>query len=61
MIFLAKLNPTNHIIVNKYIYLYLHITLVTSLSTSELTSNFSESNYNYINKWYKLCSNSTNS
>ena len=43
-------------------YLFLHITLVTSLSTVDLTPNFSESNYIYpYYKWYKLYSDSNNS
>ena len=54
-------NPTNHIMDNN-VYIFLHITLVTSLSTADLTPNFSESNYIYpYYKWYNLCSNSTNS
>ena len=61
MIFLAKLNPTNHIMDNNT-YVFLHITLVISLSTVDLSPNFSESNYIYpYYKWYKLCSDSTNS
>ena len=49
-------NPTNHIMDNN-VYIFLHISLVTSLTTVDLTSNFSESNYNYPHyKWYKLCS-----
>ena len=36
--------------------IFLHITLITSLSTVDLTPNFSESNYIYpYHKWYKLC------
>ena len=49
-------SPTNHIMDNN-VYIFLHISLVTALSTVDLTSNFSESNYNYsYYKWYKLCS-----
>ena len=48
-------SPTNHIMDNN-VYIFLHISLVTALSTVDLTSNFSESNYNYpYYKWYKLC------
>ena len=44
------------------LYIFLHITLVTSLSTVDLTRNFSESNYIYpFYWWYTLCSDSTNS
>ena len=44
------------------VYIFLHITLVTSLSTVDLTPNFSESNYLYpYYKWYKLTSDNTNS
>ena len=39
MILMAKLNPTNHIIDNN-VYMFLHITLVTSLSTTDLNPNF---------------------
>ena len=54
-------NPTNHILDN-YVCIFLHINLVTSLSTVDLTPNFSESNYIYpYYKWYNLCSDSTNS
>ena len=54
-------NPTNHIMDNN-VCIFLHVTLVTSLSTADLTPNFSESNYIYpYYKWYKLCSNSSNS
>ena len=54
-------DPTNHIMDNNA-YIFLHITLVTSLSSVDLTPNFSESNYIYPSyKWYKFCSNSTNS
>ena len=54
-------NPTNHIMDNN-VYIFLHITLVTSLSTADIAPNFSESNYlcPYY-KWYKLCSDSTSS
>ena len=45
-------SPTNHIMDNN-VYIFLHISLVTALSTVDLTSNFSESNYNY--PYYKLC------
>ena len=42
--------------------MFLHISLVTSLSTADLTPNFAESNYIYpYHKWYDLCSDSTNS
>ena len=45
-----------------YIHTFLHFTLVTSLSTADLTDNFSKSNYTYpCYKLYKLCSGSTNS
>ena len=38
-----------------------HPCYVTSLSTADLTLNFSESNYIYPSyKWFKLCSDSTN-
>ena len=62
MIFLEKLiTHTNHIMDNN-VYIFLHIALVASLSIVHLTPNFSESNYIYPNyKWYKLCSDSTNS
>ena len=63
MIYLAKLitNPTNHIMDNS-VYIFLRITLITSLSTVDLTTNSSESNYTYPHyKWYKLCSDSTSS
>ena len=63
MIYLAKLitNPTNHIMDNS-VYIFLRITLITSLSTVDLTTNSSESNYAYPHyKWYKFCSDSTNS
>ena len=54
-------NPSNHIMYNN-VHIFLHITLVTSLSTVDLTPNFSESNYIYpCYKWYKLCNDSTNS
>ena len=44
------------------VYISLHITLVTSLFTADLTPNFSESNYIYpYYKWYNLCSDSTKS
>ena len=45
MIYLAKLitNPTNHIMDNS-VYIFLRITLITSLSTVDLTTNSSESN-----------------
>ena len=37
------------------VYIFLRITLVTSLYIADLTPNFSESNYIYPNyKWYKL-------
>ena len=63
MIFLAKTyNPTNHIMHNNVCMFLLRITLVTSLSTADLTPNFWESNYiNLYYKWYKLCIDSTNS
>ena len=42
--------------------MFLHINLVTSLSTADLTPNFAESNYIYhYHKWYDLCNDSTNS
>ena len=54
-------DPTNHIMDNNA-YIFLHITLVTSLSSVDLTPNFSESNYIYpYYKWHKLCSHSTSS
>ena len=44
------------------VYIFLHITLVTSSSTVDLTPNFSESNYLYpYYKWHKLTSDNTNS
>ena len=44
------------------VYIFLHITLVTSLSTADLTPTFSEPNYIYTcQKWYELCSDSTDS
>ena len=53
-------NPTNHIMDNN-VYIFLHITLVTPLSTADLTPDFSESNYIYpYYKWYKF-SDATNS
>ena len=39
-------NPSTHIMDNN-VYIFLHNTLVTSLSTADLTPNFSESNYIY--------------
>ena len=51
-------NPTNHIMDNN-VYIFLHITLVVSLSTVNLNPNFSESIYIY--KCCKLCNDSTNS
>ena len=42
-----------------YMHIFLHFTLVASLSTADLTDNFSKSNYTY--PYYKLCSVSTNS
>ena len=47
-------NTTSHLMDNN-VYIFLHIKLVTSLSTVDLTPNFSESNdiYRYY-KWYKL-------
>ena len=54
-------NPNNHIMDNN-VYIFMHITLVTSLSTADLTPNFSESNYIYpYYNWYNLCSDRTNS
>ena len=55
-------NATSHIVEN-YPYMFLHITLVTSLliHCADLTPKFSKSNYIYpYNKWYKsyVCSNS---
>ena len=63
MIFLAKLvTLITTSIMDNNVYIFLHITLVTSLSTVDLTPNFSESNYIYpYYKWYKLCSDNTNS
>ena len=53
-------NPTNNM--DNSVYIFLHFTLVTSLSTADLTHNFSKSNYTYpYYKLYKLCSGSTNS
>ena len=45
-------NTTSHLMDNN-VYIFLHIKLVTSLSTVDLTPNFSESNdiYRYY-KWY---------
>ena len=60
MIFLAKLIT---LLTTSWItmYIFLHITLVTSLSTADLTPDFSESNYIYpYYKWYKF-SDATNS
>ena len=52
---------TNHIMVNN-LYIFLHITLVTSLSNVNLTPNFLECNYVYLYyKCYKLYNDSTNS
>ena len=53
-------NPTNHIMGDN-VCTFLLVTLVTSLSTDDLTPNFSQSNciYPYYNG-YKLCSDSTN-
>ena len=51
----------SHIMDNN-LYIVLHSTLATSLSTVDLTPNFSEFDYIYpYYKWYKLCSDSTNS
>ena len=53
-------NPNNHVMDNN-IYIFLHIILVTSLFTADLTPNFSESNYIYsYYSMYNLCINSTN-
>ena len=41
------------------VYIFLHMTLVTSLFTADLTPNFSESDYIY--PYYNLYSDSTNS
>ena len=63
MIFLAKLvTLLTTSIMDNNVYIFLHITLVTSLSTVDLMPNFSESNYicPYY-KWYNICSDSTNS
>ena len=50
---------TNHI-TDTNVYIFLHITLVTSLPTADLTPIFSESNYIYpYYKWYDICSDST--
>ena len=46
MIFLVKLNLTNHIM-DKNVEIFVHVTLVTPLSTADLTPDFSESNYIY--------------
>ena len=52
-------NPTN-LITDNSVYIFLHITLVTS-SIADLTHNFSESTYIYpYYKSSKLCSDSTN-
>ena len=54
-------NPTNHLMDNN-VCIFLHMALVTSLSTADLTPNFSESDYIYhYYLWYVLCSDSTNS
>ena len=62
MILLAKLIT---LLTTSWITMYTYfwiITFVTSLSTANLTSYFSESNYIYrYYKCYKLCSDSTNS
>ena len=54
-------NPTKDIMDNN-VHIFLYFTLVTSLSTADLTPDFSESSriYPYY-KFYKLCSNTTNS
>ena len=53
-------NPTN-LITDNSVYIFLHITLVTSLSIADLTHNFSESTYIYpYYKSSKLYSDSTN-
>ena len=55
-------NSSNHM--DNNVYIFLHITLVTSLSTADLTPNFLESYlpliYPYY-KWYNLYNDSTNS
>ena len=50
-------NPTNYIMnKNANAHIFLHIILVTSSSTVDLTPNFSKSNYiDSYYKWYKLC------
>ena len=45
-------NSSNHM--DNNVYIFLHITLVTSLSTADLTPNFSESNNIY--PYYKCIS-----
>ena len=61
MKFLIKL-ITLLTIMDNNIYIFLHVTLVTSLPTADVIPNLSDSNYIYpYYKWYKLCSNSTNS
>ena len=53
-------NPTN-LITDNNVYIFLHITLVISLSIADLTHNFAESTYIYpYYKWSKLCSDGTN-
>ena len=49
-------NPTHHIM-NNNVYIFFHISLVTSSSTADLTPNYI---YPYY-KWYNLCSDSTSS
>ena len=62
MIFLAKFITLFTNIMDNNVYIFLHITLVTVLSTADLSLNFSESNYIYLYyKCYNLCSHSTNS
>ena len=54
-------NPSNSIMGNS-VYIFLHITLDKSISTADLSPNFSECNYIYLNcKWYMFCSDSPNS
>ena len=60
MIFLVKSITllTKSWITTMHIYIFLHITLVTSLSTVD-SPNISESNFIYRYKgWYTLCSDS---
>ena len=62
MTFTGKTHSPTNIIMSDNMCIFLDITLVTSLSTDDLTSNFSGSNYiSPYYKWYKLCSDSTKS